>query len=255
MEAVRPQLTFPIPGPLSVTLPGMNDSLPVYLATRAPDARDRTTVLVRLILVIPQYIVLFFVHIAALVVAVLGWFGALVTGRLPDFAREFLTGVLRWDTRVQGYLLLLTDEYPPFSLQPEEQYAVQIAVPPPTDLNRLAVLFRIFIAIPAAIVSGVLSTGAFLISIASWFSIVATGQMPPPIYEAVRASLRFQIRYWAYLLMLTPEYPAAVFGDTTQVGAVDEAWLVRLSPQGRTAMIVIIVLGVIVDLLNYGNRL
>ncbi len=233
----------------------MNESLPVYLATRVPGPRDRLTVLVRLVLVIPQYFVLFFVHVAALVVVVLGWFGALVTGRLPLFAQEFLTGVLRWDTRVQAYLLLLTDQYPPFSLQPEEQYPVQVAVPPPTDLNRLAVLFRLFLAIPAGIVSSVLSTGAFVISIASWFSIVVTGQMPPPLYEAVRASLRFQVRYWAYFQMLTPEYPGAVLGDVTPAGTVDEAWLVRLSPQGRTAMIVLIVLGVVVDLLNYGNRL
>ena len=232
----------------------MDERLPVYLATRVPGERNRLTVLVRLILAIPQYVVLFFVYLAALVVLVLGWFGALVTGRLPVFAREFLTGILRWATRVQAYVLLLTDEYPPFSMNPEEQYPVQVAVPPPTDLNRLAVLFRLFLAIPAGIVSSVLSSGAFFISIGSWFAIVVTGRMPPSLLEAVRASLRFQVRYWAYFQMLTPEYPAAVMGDVTPAGTVDEAWLVRLSPQGRTAMIVLIVLGVLADLLNSRNR-
>ena len=233
----------------------MSDNLPVYLATRVPGERDRATAAVRLILAIPQYVVLFFLHLAALVVAIVGWFAALATGRLPDSIREFLIGVVRWDARVQAYLLLLTDEYPPFSLQPEEQYPVQVAVPPPTDLNRVAVLVRLFIAVPAAIVASVLSTGSFLISIASWLAIVATGQMPQPLYEAVRASLRYQIRYWAYLGMLTPEYPGAVMGDVdTPVGAVDEAWLVRLSPQGRTAMVVLVGLGVVADILNYSRR-
>jgi len=230
-------------------------TLPVYLATRISPQRDRVTVGFRLILAIPQLIVLFFVGIAAFVVAVIGWFAALFTGRLPDFAREFLLGFLRWQARVESYLWLLTDDYPPFSLQPEERYPVQIAVPPATDLNRLAVLFRIIIAIPAAIVAGVVSGGAFLLAVAAWFAIVVTGEMPTPIYEAIRAALRYVIRYWAYLSMLTPEYPAALLGDIEEPGNVDEAWLVRLSPEGRTAMIVLIVLGVLVEFLNYVGRL
>jgi hypothetical protein len=233
-------------------------SLPVYLASVEPSKRNRLTALIRIIMVIPQYVVLFFVHIAAFVVLIVGWFGALFTGRLPNFAQEFLSGVLRWDTRVVGYLYFLTDEYPPFSLQPEPGYPIQIALPPAGELNRLAVLVRIFIAIPAWVVSGVASSGVGLLSVASWFMIVFTGKQPRPLYEAARVAIRYETRFLAYFFMLTPEYSWGLFGDmdtaaapSAPTEAADTGWLLRLSPQGRTAMTVLVVLGVL-EVILYG---
>ena len=79
--------------------------------------RNRWTVGFRLILVIPQLIVLIFLLIAWLVTAVIGWFAILFTGRYPDGLWRFGEGVMRWTLRVEAYLLLLRDEYPPFSLE------------------------------------------------------------------------------------------------------------------------------------------
>jgi hypothetical protein len=79
-------------------------------------ARNRLTVAFRLILVIPQFIVLFFVGIAWLFVTVVAWFAILFTGGYPQAMYDFSVGVLRWRLRVETYLLLLVDEYPPFSL-------------------------------------------------------------------------------------------------------------------------------------------
>jgi hypothetical protein len=229
--------------------------MPVFLATRVPGDRNRLTVAFRIILVIPQVIVLIFVELAALIVAIIGWFAALVTGRLPEFARNYLAGTIRWGARVHAYFLLLTDEYPPFSLEVEERYPIQVAIPPAAPLNRIAVLFRIILVLPAAVVQGVLNAGAELFAIASWFAILFTGQLPPALFEAQRAVVRYEIRVSSYFWMVTPEYPAAVMGDTTPPGAVDEAWLIRLSPQGRTALTVLIVLGVILSIVNYARVL
>ena len=38
-------------------------------------------------------------------------------GELPEFAHTFLGGVIRWEIRVNAYMFLLTDAYPPFSLE------------------------------------------------------------------------------------------------------------------------------------------
>ena len=84
----------------------------------------RWTVLIRFILVIPQIIVLFFVGIGAAVVAFLGWFAALFTGRLPESFAKFLLGYIRWSTRVYAYSFLMTDVYPPFALDPDPGYPV-----------------------------------------------------------------------------------------------------------------------------------
>jgi hypothetical protein len=80
------------------------------------EPRDRLTVLFRLILAIPHFIVLFFIFIAWGFTTVLAWFVILFTGSYPAGMYDFAVGSLRWLTRVEAYLLLLVDEYPPFSL-------------------------------------------------------------------------------------------------------------------------------------------
>ena len=69
------------------------------------------------LLVIPHFIVLIFLWIAALVVTVIAWFAILFTGRYPRGLFDFVEGVFRWGQRVIAYaFLLVTDRYPPFSL-------------------------------------------------------------------------------------------------------------------------------------------
>jgi Domain of unknown function (DUF4389) len=75
--------------------------------------------LVKWLLAIPHYIVLFFLYIGAFFVVVFAWFAILFTGRYPRGAFEFVEGVYRWHNRVLGYAFtLVTDKYPPFSLNP-----------------------------------------------------------------------------------------------------------------------------------------
>ena len=85
-----------------------------------PDARrelNRWLPLVKWLLAIPHYIVLFFLTLAAILVVIVAWFAILFTGRYPRGIFEFVEGVIRWHNRVVGYaLLLVTDEYPPFRL-------------------------------------------------------------------------------------------------------------------------------------------
>jgi hypothetical protein len=80
--------------------------------------RNRVTVLVRLFMCIPQFIVLWFLNIANGVVLLISWFIALFTGQWNPALKDFCIGVYRWQLRVASYFLLLTDEYPPFSLEP-----------------------------------------------------------------------------------------------------------------------------------------
>jgi len=78
--------------------------------------RNRLTVAFRLILVIPHFFVVFFLFIAWCLTTILAWFVILFTGAYPQGMYEFGVGVLRWMVRVEAYLMLLVDEYPPFSL-------------------------------------------------------------------------------------------------------------------------------------------
>ena len=79
--------------------------------------RNRVTVFFRAIMVIPHYIVLGLLGMAAFAVGVAAWFAVLITGSWPEGMRDFLIGYWRWQYRYSAYLLLVCDEYPPFSLE------------------------------------------------------------------------------------------------------------------------------------------
>jgi uncharacterized protein DUF4389 len=100
--------------------PSTTDQQSVRLEYPYPDAErdlNRWLPLVKWLLAIPHYIVLFFLWIAAVVLVIVGWFAILFTGRYPRGIFDFLEGVIRWQNRVVGYaLLLVTDHYPPFRL-------------------------------------------------------------------------------------------------------------------------------------------
>jgi hypothetical protein len=81
-----------------------------------PGARDRLTVALRLLLVIPHVIVLLFVILAWTLTTIVAWFAILLTGDYPAGLYDFGVSVLRWRLRVEAYILLMADEYPPFSL-------------------------------------------------------------------------------------------------------------------------------------------
>jgi hypothetical protein len=100
--------------------PSTDEQQGVALDFSYPDAKqelNRWLPLVKWLLAIPHYILLVFLWIAAVVSVIIAWFAILFTGRYPRGLFEFVLGVFRWTNRVVGYAgILVTDEYPPFSL-------------------------------------------------------------------------------------------------------------------------------------------
>ena len=197
--------------------PWADSSTPVEVRFGTTGKQRRLTVLFRLILVLPQFVVLGFVGIAAFVLVVLGWFAALFTGRLPASFARFLLGYVRWYTRVGSYAFLMVDDYPPFSLDPDPTYPVDVTVTT-GRLNRAAVLFRIILAVPANIVAGVLSYGMFVFSFITWVITLVLGRMPDALFGASAAAIRYQARFYGYFMMLTSFYPGGLLGDTGPAG-------------------------------------
>lgn len=98
---------------------GDSTDYPARFSAAPPDdsTRDKVSVALRIIYLIPHFIVLFFLGIAYFFVTVFAWFAILFTGKYPASVTDFVIGVLRWNGRVSAYGLLMRDEYPPFSLQ------------------------------------------------------------------------------------------------------------------------------------------
>jgi len=82
----------------------------------ALEGRNRLTVLLRPITVIPAYIFNLIIVVIATVCIILSFFAVLFTGRWPDGLRRFVVGSHLVSLRYFTYGLLLTDEYPPFSI-------------------------------------------------------------------------------------------------------------------------------------------
>lgn len=81
-----------------------------------PDRLSRWKPLYKWLLAIPLYFVLLALGIAAAFVIIAGFFAVLFTGEYPERMRDFLVAVYRYNLRVQAYVGLLTDQYPPFAL-------------------------------------------------------------------------------------------------------------------------------------------
>ena len=108
-------------GLLTDRYPSTVDEQSVHLEIDYPDVErdlNRWLPLVKWLLAIPHYVVLAVLWLLAIAAVVLAWFAILFTGRYPRSLFDFVVGVGRWTLRVNAYaLLLVTDQYPPFSLR------------------------------------------------------------------------------------------------------------------------------------------
>lgn len=185
--------------------------VPPALVIEHVERRGRLSVAFRLLLVLPQAVVLSVLWLVGLVAVVVGWFAALVLGRLPEPIARYLCHLTRYTTRVYAYGWLLTDRYPPFRFLAED-YPVQVDLAP-GRLNRLAVLFRLFLAIPAMILSGLAVAGWEVAGFFIWLLVLVLGRVPGPLFDATAAVLRYSMRLNAYALLVTAAYPSGLFGD------------------------------------------
>lgn len=174
--------------------------------------RGRLSVAFRLLLALPQVIVLYVVlGPAAGVVALVGWFAALILGRLPEPFARYLCHFTRYAARVYAYIGLLTDRYPPFRLTAPD-YPVQLDLWP-GRLNRFAVLFRLILVIPAWILANFALAGLQALALFIWLIVLVIGRVPGALFDAITAVFRYYMRLGAYSFLITAAYPWGLFGD------------------------------------------
>ncbi|WP_330309121.1 MULTISPECIES: DUF4389 domain-containing protein [unclassified Streptomyces] len=201
------------------TLVGFPDR-PVQVNARLDAPLSRWLWLVKWILAIPHYVVLFFLWIAFTVVCVIAFFAILFTERYPRALFDFNLGVLRWSWRVAyySYGALGTDTYPPFSLGEEPDYPARLDVAYPERLSRGLVLVKWWLlAIPHYIVIGFFLGGAHLgwwygglilvLTIIAAVIMAFTEEYPKDLYDLVLGLNRWVLRVAAYTSLMTDQYP------------------------------------------------
>ncbi|MFI6645966.1 DUF4389 domain-containing protein [Streptomyces sp. NPDC050504] len=176
--------------------------------------------LVKWILLIPHYVVLFFLWIAFTVVSVIAFFSILFTGLYPRTLFGFNLGVLRWSWRVAyySYGVLGTDRYPPFSLGEEPDYPARLDVAHPARLSRGLVLVKWWLlALPHYLVVGFFLGGwhlgwwhgglvTVLVAIAA-VVLTFTERYPKGLFDLVLGLNRWVLRVAAYAALMTDTYP------------------------------------------------
>jgi hypothetical protein len=203
---------------------------PLQLTGELAPKLSRGLWLVKWLLAIPHFVVLFFLWAAFMVVGVIAFFAILITGRYPKGLFDFNVGVLRWTWRVAfySYSALATDQYPPFTLKDIPEYPARLEVAYPESLSRGLVLVKWWLlAIPHYLVVAVFAGGGWatwsgaggmwgnvtsggliglLVAIAG-LTLLFRGSYPRSLYDFVLGMNRWVFRVGAYAALMTDEYP------------------------------------------------
>jgi len=172
------------------------------------ETHNRWTVGFRLILAIPWLIVSAIYAFAAEVAVIIAWFALLILGRYPDWAYDFVAGVLKFHMRLYGWLMLQADEWPPFGIGDEPTYPVRLHVEPRAEKqSRLKTLFRLILAVPAFVILQLIGYVVYSLAPLIWLTIVFRGYMPGAAHNAVSWINGYTARVSGYLALLRDEYP------------------------------------------------
>ena len=124
----------------------------------------------------------------------------------PSYVLAFNEAVLSLQTRVDVYLLLLSDQYP--SIEENDIVSVTFPEVDAKQLNRFLPLVKWLLAVPLYLVGIVYIIYAALLTLLGWFSILFTGNYPEVCAEGVVGTIAYWNRVAGYaFLLVTDEYP------------------------------------------------
>jgi uncharacterized protein DUF4389 len=179
---------------------------PIRLTVSDDLRRSRLTTFFRLLLAIPHIVWLLLWGIAAFFAAIANGIVTVIRGTSPQGLHNFLAAYLRYQTHVYAFLQLVANPFPGFTGTPGS-YPVDVEIDGPHRQNRWVTFFRIFLAIPALIMSSALFTAAWLAAFFSWFHGLFRAQVPRGLRNLGAYQLRYQAQVYGYLYLLTSKYP------------------------------------------------
>ncbi|WP_067537252.1 DUF4389 domain-containing protein [Nocardia crassostreae] len=201
---------------------------PVQVRGDLDESLSRWLWLVKWILAIPHYLILILLWIGYLLLTIVAFFAILITGKYPRSIFDINVGIMRWSWRVlfYSYNALGTDRYPPFSLQPDDNYPADLSVEYPEQLSRGLVLVKWWLlAIPQYLIVWAMTAGSggygmdgeyaapympalldILVLIAA-VALLFTAKYPRGLFDFVMGVNRWSYRVFAYASLMRDEYP------------------------------------------------
>lgn len=169
--------------------------------------------IIRSILLIPHYIILYFFGFVALVLYFIATIAILFSGVYPDSMFKFVATYVRWNARVSAYVLSLFDKYPPFNGDEDQSQPMSFTVVPPVTSSRIlnfplfGFLIRSILLIPHMIILAFLWIAMFVVVFIAQFAILFSGSFPQGMHGFCVGVNRWGVRLTAYTLGLTDRYP------------------------------------------------
>jgi hypothetical protein len=168
---------------------------------------------------IPHGVLLFFVGLGGIFLLFAAFWVILFTGRYPEDMFLYLERMMRWEARLTARIFNLSDGYPAFGLDAEDE-RVEFAVPYPERVSRGLTLVRVlfgwlFVLIPHGLVLGIRGIWVFILMFLAWWTVLFTGKYPAGWHSWVEGQLRWEMRVSVYLMFMTDRYPPFT-GDRLQ---------------------------------------
>ncbi len=200
---------YPYTGPKAhlagLEMPEVSERVP-ELVNDDDFRRSRLTVLLRLPLAFPHIVWLLLWTIVAIFATIANWFAALVIGRSPRPLARFLSAFIRYATHVGAFIYVAGNPFPGFVGAPGS-YPLDVRMDPFASQSRWITLFRLPLALPAALVSSAVGGVAIFAAIFGWFVSLVRGRMPDGLQVAMAYSLGYSAQLAAYAFVLTDRYP------------------------------------------------
>ena len=179
---------------------------PVRLNVADDLRRSRLTVFFRFLLFLVHLVWLVLWAIAVFFAVFVNWFATLAMGRSPRALHRFIAAYVRYTVHVYAYLFLIANPFPGFVGAPGT-YPVEVEIDGPERQHRLKTLFRLFLVIPASLISSTLSGVLFFVAFFGWFVALFLGRMPLGFRNFGAWALRYGAETSAYFYLLTDVYP------------------------------------------------